>query len=105
MYASYPAAPPPEAQPASGRSVAALVLGLLGFFTCQLLSPFAWWLGWAELRDIRLGLIPATGRDYATIGMVLGIIGSVLLALVLVVIVVSIVAILAAAGVAAVSST
>jgi len=72
---------PPAIQPASGKSVAALVLGLLGLLMCQILSPVAWYLGWSELRDIRAGLTPATGQDYATIGMVLGIVGTAIIAL------------------------
>lgn len=78
------APPPPVVQPASGKSVAALVLGLIGLFTsCTLLSPFAWYLGWSELRDIREGFSPPAGRDFAMVGMVLGIIGTALLVLAL----------------------
>src|SRR5688572_23858941 len=68
-------------QPASGRAIAALVLGLLGLFTCQLLSPFAWVLGWMELREIDAGTTSPAGRDCATVGLVLGIIGSAMLAI------------------------
>lgn len=73
----------PSVQPASGKSVAALVLGLLGLVAFQFLSPVAWYLGWSELRDIRAGIASQAGSDYATIGMVLGIIGSALLGLAL----------------------
>jgi hypothetical protein len=46
---------------------------------CGLLAPFAWWLGAAELRDIKAGLSPDSGQGLATAGMVLGIIGTVFL--------------------------
>ena len=94
----------PAVQPASGKSVAALVLGLIGLVAFQFLSPVAWYLGWSELRDIRAGLAAPSGSDYATVGMVLGIIGSAMLALGLLAILAAcaiVVAALAAAGIAA----
>lgn len=94
--------PVPLQPPASGRSIASLVLGLLGLMTCTFLSPVAWYLGAAELRDIRAGLASGGGRDLATVGMVLGIIGTSLVALVLLVILVvgAIAAVAIAAGAA-----
>lgn len=68
-------------EPASSRAVWALVLGILGVILCGILAPFAWWLGAAELRDIRAGFAPQSGQGLATAGMVLGIIGTVILAL------------------------
>jgi 4-hydroxybenzoate polyprenyltransferase len=70
-----------QREPASSRAIWSLVLGILGLILCWWLSPFAWWLGAAELRDIRDGLSPANGQGLATAGMVLGIIGTVLLAI------------------------
>ena len=69
----------PQSPSASARAYASLVLGLLGLLVCILLAPLAWYLGAAESKDIRAGLAPAGGEPIATIGMVLGIIGSVLL--------------------------
>ncbi len=69
-----------QQEPASSRAIWALVLGILGFLLCGLLSPFAWWLGAMELRDIRDGLAPVSGQGLATAGVVLGIIGTILLA-------------------------
>ncbi len=66
---------------ASGRSVAALVVGLLGLVTCAFASPVAWYLGSTELQAIRAGASPPAGADYAQAGRVLGIIGTCLLAL------------------------
>lgn len=66
----------------SGKSVAALVFGLLGLLSCTLLSPIAWYLGWSARRDIDLGFSPDGGRDIATVGMVLGIVGTALMGLI-----------------------
>lgn len=70
-----------QSEPASSRAVWALVLGILGLILCGVLAPFAWWLGAAELRDIKSGLAPYSGQGLATAGMVLGIIGTVFLTL------------------------
>lgn len=86
MNAPTAAAPVPVLPSASGRSIASLVLGILGLLMCQLLSPLAWYFGWSELRDIARGLAPSAGKDYATVGMVLGIVGSALMALAVLVI-------------------
>ena len=66
-----------QREPASNRAIWSLVLGILGLILCGLLAPFAWWLGAAELRDIKAGLSPDSGQGLATAGMVLGIIGTV----------------------------
>ncbi|MFA0748807.1 MAG: hypothetical protein EORIYHIE_002676 [Candidatus Fervidibacter sp.] len=70
-----------QREPASSRAIWSLVLGILGLILCGLLAPFAWWLGAAELRDIKAGLSPDSGQGLATAGMVLGIIGTVFLAI------------------------
>lgn len=66
-------------EPASSRAVWALVLGILGLISWGVLAPLAWWLGAAELRDIKAGLSPRSGQSLATVGMVLGIVGTVIL--------------------------
>ena len=63
----------------SSQAVTALVLGILGFVCCQILAPIAWYLGNQEQRSIREGRSPAAGQGFATAGMILGIIGTVLL--------------------------
>jgi len=70
-----------QSEPASSRAIWSLVLGILGLILCGILAPFAWWLGAAELRDIKAGLAPSSGQGLATAGMVLGIIGTVFLML------------------------
>lgn len=73
-------APYPQLPPASGRAVAALVVGLLGFFfCCHLPGPVAWVLAVQERRAIRAGEASAMGDGYAMAGLVLGIISTVLL--------------------------
>lgn len=63
----------------SSQAVTALVLGLLGFVCCQILGPVAWYLGNQEQRSIREGRSSAAGQGFATAGVVLGIIDTVLL--------------------------
>ncbi|MPZ18188.1 MAG: hypothetical protein GEV06_09785 [Luteitalea sp.] len=58
----------------------ALVLGVLGLICCYPLGPVAWYLGNDELKAIQAGTVPDTNRVLAQIGMILGIIGTVLLA-------------------------
>ena len=61
------------------RAVMALVLGLLGMMMCAILGPVAWWMGAAVRRDDRdMGREP---NGLATVGMILGIVSSVLLTL------------------------
>ena len=89
-YATY-------AAPNHPKATTALVLGLvsvIGTFTCLvpiLASPFAWVIGVKARREIRQSNGQLGGDGMATAGMVLGIIGTVLLALALIVLVVAIV--------------
>jgi hypothetical protein len=84
----------PPAPPASGgNSTTALVLGIVGlvgamgscccclFFVPGLCAPAAWFIGRKELADIRAGRAPYTGESNAKTGMILGIVGTALLAL------------------------
>ncbi len=74
--------PYPSYQPApgaSGKAIAALVLGILSFCCCNLLGPVAWFLGAAERKAIRDGQSAAAGDGLALGGMILGIIGTILL--------------------------
>jgi hypothetical protein len=82
-------APPPPVRPAesaSSQAITALILGILGFITCQILGPFAWYLGNQELQAIREGRSPRAGESLATVGKVLGIVATVLLLIIPVVI-------------------
>lgn len=79
------------------KATTALVLGIIGLagtFFCVLpivVSPFAWVIGARARREIRESQGRYTGESKATTGMVLGIIGTVLLALGLILVVVLIV--------------
>ncbi|MFQ5929366.1 MAG: DUF4190 domain-containing protein [Acidobacteriota bacterium] len=64
-----------------GRSTAALIMGILGLLVCQFLSPVAWYVGYQELKAIRSGQSPQADKGIAKAGMILGIIGTILLAL------------------------
>lgn len=89
-----PALPPPIAYPpASGRSSAAITLGVIGLVSnvvscccCLgvipgLLSPVAWWMGAAELRAIRGGLASQQGEGNARAGRICGMVGTGILVL------------------------
>jgi len=73
-----PAPPVYEAKPSS-RATTALVLGILGFVCCQFCAPFAWYMGQQELKAIKGNQSSAAGQGFATAGMVLGVIGTILL--------------------------
>jgi hypothetical protein len=82
-----PPPPPPSSQQAatsawggSNRAVIALVLGILSLVCCSPLGPVAWYLGNEELKAIQAGTVPDTNRVMAQIAMILGIIGTILLA-------------------------
>src|SRR6266498_1832570 len=80
-----PVLPPrvaPATASASGKAITILVLGIVGLLCCNLTAPVAWALGHQTLRDIRLGLAPPQDHSLVQIGMVLGILGTVLLAFV-----------------------
>ncbi len=74
------AAPPPTA---SGNAVMILVLGILGIICCNLLGPVAWYMGKKELDGIAEGRISAADESTTKVGMILGIVGTVLLGLAL----------------------
>lgn len=72
--------PPPPTQPSKGRATTVLILGILGLICCGILAPIAWYMGNQELKAIREGRAPAEGEGMAKAGMILGIIGTILLA-------------------------
>lgn len=76
---------------ASSQAITALVLGILGVLACQLLGPFAWYLGNQELQAIREGRSPRAGEALALVGKIMGIIATVLMAAGLVALVVFVV--------------
>lgn len=63
------------------QATTALVLGILGLVCCGVLAPIAWYLGNEELKAINAGRLPSTTEGMARAGMILGIIGTVLLAI------------------------
>ncbi|MPY86321.1 MAG: hypothetical protein GEU99_00185 [Luteitalea sp.] len=94
MSDTIPPPPPPTTAPpppgvarteggGSNRAVIALVLGVLGLVCCYPLGPVAWYLGNEELKAIQAGVVPDTNRVVAQIGMILGVIGTILLGLAL----------------------
>lgn len=77
--------------PEQSQATTVLVLGILGFAVCQLLSPFAWVMGNTEIAAIDAGRRPADQRTIANVGRILGIIGTVIVLLMILGVVVMIV--------------
>ncbi|MEO8198465.1 MAG: DUF4190 domain-containing protein [Thermoanaerobaculia bacterium] len=71
-----PLMPPPPAGKASSRATTALILGIVGLVCCPLCGPFAWFMGMQEGKAIKAGQSSAAGQGLATVGMVLGILGT-----------------------------
>lgn len=67
-----------------GRGTLILILGILGIVCCGVLGPVAWILGKQDLVKIRSGQISPEAEQLTNVGMILGIIGTVLLCLQLV---------------------
>ncbi|MBI4367094.1 MAG: DUF4190 domain-containing protein [Deltaproteobacteria bacterium] len=69
----------PTTPGASGKAIAALVLGIVSLICCGFLTGIpAIFVGRSELNAIREGRSPAAGESVAKIGYILGIIGTVL---------------------------
>ncbi len=85
--ASAPPIPPPGGfspvyRPTYEQSVsgtAVLVLGILGFIICQLLAPVAWYMGNQAIAAIDSGRANPAERTSASVGRILGIIGTIFL--------------------------
>ena len=80
----YPAMPQMADHPKATQAMALGLVGLIGGFVCGLpilLSPFAWFVGPARSARSTPRAAMLGGRDKAMVGMVTGIIGTVLLAL------------------------
>ena len=67
-------------QSSSNKGTIALVLGIVSIVCCALVGPVAWILGKQELNAIAAGQAPAAGEGVAKAGMILGIIGTILIA-------------------------
>jgi len=64
-----------------GKSTTILVLGILSVVCCQILGPVAWYMGSQQLKAIQQGLAPASEESNTKVGMILGIVGTVILGL------------------------
>jgi hypothetical protein len=65
---------------AKGNSTLILVLGIVGLLCCNLLGPVVWYMGKQEMQGIAEGRIAAANEGTAKAGMILGMIGTALLA-------------------------
>lgn len=83
--AAAPPPPPPPSEPqapedkASGKAIAALVIGIVSVVVCCLsfVGPVAWILGSQERKAIREGRSSKKGETLALVGMILGIVGTI----------------------------
>lgn len=74
----YPVYPP---RPKHPQAVTVLVLGILGIVVCGLIGPFAWSMGNRVVAEIEASQGQWDGQSEATIGRILGIVATALLAL------------------------
>ncbi|MFC2093762.1 DUF4190 domain-containing protein [Bacteroidota bacterium] len=86
-----PPPPPPSgintgaSESASTNSIIALVLGILSWVACGILTAIpAWIMGKGEINKINAGHSPQAGKTMATIGMWLGIVNVILWILVII---------------------
>ena len=70
-------APPPPSHP---QAITVLVLGIVAVVVCGVAGPFAWVMGNRVVAEIDAAGGRVGGRTEATIGRVLGIVGTALLA-------------------------
>ena len=75
-YPAYPPLPPKHPQ-----AVTVLVLGILGIVVCGLIGPFAWTMGNRVVTEIESSGGRVGGHTEATVGRILGIVATALLAL------------------------
>ncbi|CAI9399700.1 DUF4190 domain-containing protein [Nocardioides sp. T2.26MG-1] len=86
---SYNWAPKPPEHPSATTAMVLGLIGLVGILVCGgltlVISPFAWVIGGRALREIDANPAAYSGREMASAGRVMGIVGTGLLALGLVV--------------------
>lgn len=70
-----PWGPPPD----HPQAVTVLILGALGMMLCQLIAPIAWVMGGRVRKEIDAANGALGGRQLATVGWVLGIVGTCLM--------------------------
>lgn len=60
------------------RGTTVLVLGILGVTCCFICAPIAWIMGANDMKAINNGTMDPTGKSTTQVGMILGIIGTIL---------------------------
>lgn len=81
MSSQPPSPPASSALPRSSQATLTLILGILSVLCCYILGPVAWYLGKSDLDRIKAGQLSSQDEGIAKAGMILGIIGTILLAL------------------------
>lgn len=83
---------PPQYFAEKSQATLALILGIVGLIACTIVSPVAWVIGNNEVKAIDAGRRAPDGRQMATIGKVLGIIGTIMLGLAVVLVIILVIA-------------
>ena len=83
MSTQQPPVAPSSEPPRSSKATTILVIGIISIICCQIAGPVAWYMGRQELSQIRAGAVSMQDEGTAKIGMILGMISSILLMLVL----------------------
>jgi hypothetical protein len=71
----------PGGEYAPHRGVLILVFAIIGLVGCPIFAPIAWYMGNADLKEIRAGRMDREGESLTNIGRILGIVGTCLLIL------------------------
>ncbi|MEH3032766.1 MAG: DUF4190 domain-containing protein [Aeromicrobium erythreum] len=95
----------PWAPPKHPQATTVLVLGIVGIVMCQVISPFAWYMGGKALKEIDADPTRYSGRSEVNAGKILGIVGTVLLGLVVAFFIIYFLFIIVILGVAAGTSS
>ena len=83
------------------QATTVLIMGILGVALCQLVSPFAWYLGGKARKEIQASHGTLGGSTQVTIGWALGIVGSILLILGLLGVILYVIVVVALVGASA----
>jgi len=69
---------PRSSYTAPHRGTTILILGILSVTCCLICGPFAWIMGSQDMKSIREGRMDPAGKTQTQVGMILGIIGTLL---------------------------
>lgn len=77
------------------RGAVILAFGILGLVVCQLFGIAAWVMADNDLKEMRRGYMDPSGRDLTTVGRILGMVATALMAIPVVILIFVLIASLA----------